>query len=80
MRRPRAAAEACRAVGREVWLKPFDVSDRSEAKTALEAMLEELGGPHSGGCQRRITRDGLFAMMADDQWDEVLAVGLGGFW
>lgn len=75
-----AAAEACRAVGREVWLKPFDVSDRNEAKTALEAMLEELGSPDAVVVNAGITRDGLFAMMADDQWDEVLAVGLGGFY
>src|SRR5580704_13181829 len=69
-----------RACGRQAWLLPFDVSDRSAARDALEGMLVRQGTPYGVVVNAGITRDGLFGMLGDADWDEVIATGLGGFY
>ena len=73
-------AEEVRACGRQAWLLPFDVSDRSAARDALEGMLGRQGTPYGVVVNAGITRDGLFGMLGDADWDEVIATGLGGFY
>jgi 3-oxoacyl-[acyl-carrier protein] reductase len=78
-----AAAEGVaaqvRAAGRQAWLLPFDVSEREAARTTLERMLEERGTPYAVIVNAGITRDGLFGMLGDEDWDQVIATSLGGF-
>ncbi|MBA3707983.1 MAG: 3-oxoacyl-ACP reductase FabG [Planctomycetes bacterium] len=79
-----AAAETVaaqvRAHGRQAWLEPFDVTDRVAAKTVIERMLAERGSPDVVIVNAGITRDGLLAWMADEEWDAVLHTSLGGFY
>ena len=72
-------AEEIRACGRQAWLLPFDVSDRVTARTALENLLNERGTPFAVVINAGITRDGLFGMLGDDDWDDVINTSLGGF-
>jgi 3-oxoacyl-[acyl-carrier protein] reductase len=75
-----AVAAGIRAAGRQAWLAPYDVTDRAAAKAAIEAMLAERGAPGAVIVNAGITRDGLLGMMADEEWDAVIATGLGGFY
>ncbi len=74
-----AVAEQIRALGRQAWFLPFDVSDRSTARTALEGLLSERGTPYAVVVNAGITRDGLFGMLGDEDWDDVINTSLGGF-
>jgi 3-oxoacyl-[acyl-carrier protein] reductase len=82
----RAKAEAAetvatgiRAAGRQAWLLPFDVADRTAARAGLERMVEERGVPFGVVVNAGITRDGLLGMMSDEDWDAVIDTDLGGF-
>ena len=71
-------ADEVRALGRECRLLGFDVSDPAAVKAALEPLLDReplWGLVHNAG----ITRDGLMAMMSEEDWRRVLAVHLDGF-
>ncbi|MGB0918302.1 MAG: SDR family NAD(P)-dependent oxidoreductase, partial [Flavobacteriales bacterium] len=59
----------------------FNVADRDSASKALDAWMEanpdkqvQIIVNNAG-----ITKDGLFMVMSDEQWDDVLGVSLGGF-
>jgi 3-oxoacyl-[acyl-carrier protein] reductase len=75
-----AVAEQVRSLGRQAWLLPFDVADRVAARTAIEGLLERQGAPYAVVVNAGITRDGLFGMLGDADWDEVINTGLGGFY
>jgi len=77
-----AAAEGVaadiQALGRCCRLLKFDVADPAAVNEALEPLLVDetpFDLVHNAG----ITRDGLMAMMSDDDWQRVLAVHLNGF-
>ena len=74
-----AVAEGIRALGRQAWFLPFDVTDRVTARSALEGLLEERGAPYAVVVNAGITRDGLFGMLGDEDWDDVINTSLGGF-
>ena len=75
-----AVAKLVRAAGRTATLLPADVTDRAGMATALAALLETQGAPHAVILNAGITRDTLLGLMGDDDWDAVLATGLGGFY
>ena len=75
-----AVAVAVRAAGRQAVLDPYDVTDRAAAKAALERLLESRGVPSAVVVNAGITRDGLLAFITDEEWDEVINTGLGGFY
>jgi len=59
----------------------FNVADRDATAAALEQWLEVNNGEHISVIVNNagITRDGLFMVMSDQDWDEVMAVSLNGF-
>lgn len=57
----------------------FDVADREQAQQALEAKVEADGPYYGIVCNAGITRDGAFPALSGEDWDEVMAVGLDGF-
>ena len=59
---------------------PFDVADRSAARQAIEAHVEAKGVPYGVVVNAGITKDGLMAMLSDEEWDAVIDTGLHGFW
>jgi len=75
-----AVADHVRSLGRQAWALPFDVGDRLAARSAIEGLLERQGPPYGVIVNAGITRDGLFGMLGDDDWDQVIATGLGGFY
>jgi len=54
------------------------VEDHLEVQSTLEKVQSELGDVHGLVNNAGITRDGLLARMAQEAWDEVLAVNLTG--
>ena len=77
-----AAETLCReieAMGRKATPVGFNVRDGNAVKAALEPLIEQQGVPHAVVCNAGITRDGLLAMMTDDDWQSVIETNLGGF-
>lgn len=64
--------------GRADWIA-FDVADRDGALNALSAKVEKDGPFYGVVSNAGITRDGAFPALSPEDWDEVLAVGLDGF-
>ncbi|TMA47357.1 MAG: SDR family NAD(P)-dependent oxidoreductase [Deltaproteobacteria bacterium] len=50
-----------------------------QRSAALAPLIAELGAPHALVSNAGVTRDGLFALMPQKHWDEVVATRLGGF-
>ncbi|UCG47396.1 MAG: 3-oxoacyl-ACP reductase FabG [Phycisphaerales bacterium] len=67
-----------RDLGRECTLLPFDVSDESAVKEALDAPLKEQT-PYILVNNSGINRDGLLFWMPPENWKDVLNVSLDGF-
>ena len=74
-----AVADAIQTAGGEADWIAFDVSDRSEAGRLLEAKVAADGPYHCIVCNAGITRDGAFPALSGEDWDQVLGVGLDGF-
>jgi 3-oxoacyl-[acyl-carrier protein] reductase len=77
-----AALAVCAAItaagGSADWLA-FDVADRAETERLLEAQVAARGPYYGIVCNAGITRDGAFPALSGEDWDQVLGVGLGGF-
>lgn len=61
-------------------LLQFDISNRSQAKEALEQYLSEYGAPYGVVCNAGVTADNAFPVMLADEWDSVLDTNLGSFY
>ncbi len=72
-------AARVRDLGRDCTLLPFDVSDESAAKGALENILRERC-PYILVNNSGVNRDGLLFWMSREDWRDVLNVSLDGFY
>jgi 3-oxoacyl-[acyl-carrier protein] reductase len=77
LRETLAAASALGASARAIH---FDVQDRTAAATALAADVAEHGAYYGVVCNAGIARDGTFAGMNGEDWDQVLGTNLNGFY
>jgi 3-oxoacyl-[acyl-carrier protein] reductase len=68
-----------RALGRVCHTAAFDVSDAAATSAALTPLLAETGVPDALVSNAGVARDGLFALMPQQDWDAVVATSLGGF-
>lgn len=75
----RAVCEAISTSGGSADWIAFDVADREQARRELEAKVASDGPFYGVVCNAGITRDGAFPALSEDDWDQVLAVGLDGF-
>ena len=66
-------------IGRECILLPFDVSDESAAKNALDPLIKDKC-PYILVNNSGIIRDTLFFWMSRENWKDVLNVTLDGFY
>ncbi len=73
-------AEQISALGRQVQILQFDVSDRAQSRAALEADIEIHGAYYGVVCNAGLTRDGAFPALSEDDWDQVLRTNLDGFY
>lgn len=76
----RKALEALRAVNPAAEALYFDVTDRAAAREATEAWVAAHGAPWGVVFCAGITRDGPLAGMPPEDWDDVIATDLGGFY
>jgi 3-oxoacyl-[acyl-carrier protein] reductase len=74
-----AVAAEVRALGRVCHTAAFDVADAAATAGALRPLLAETGTPDALVSNAGITRDALFALMPQKDWDDVIATSLGGF-
>ncbi len=58
----------------------LDVSDREQVRSVLGPLLEQAGGVDALVNNAGIAKDNLFAWLTDEEWDQVLATNLGGFY
>jgi 3-oxoacyl-[acyl-carrier protein] reductase len=58
----------------------FDVTNRAETKSNLEAHIKEHGAFYGVVLAFGIAKDGPFPGLSDDDWDHVLRVDLDGFY
>jgi 3-oxoacyl-[acyl-carrier protein] reductase len=75
----RAVCEDIAAAGGQADTLTFDVTDRAATQQALEAKVAADGPFYGVVCNAGITRDGAFPALSGEDWDQVLAVGLDGF-
>jgi len=80
----REAAEEVAALvgerGRTAHLAQFDVGAGAAAEEAVTALVKDHGCPDALVNNAGITRDGLFAMLGRESWEQVIATNLGGFY
>ena len=74
----RSVSEAVREQGGACRLLPFDVRSAREAEDVLSPLLE-ADIPYAVIHNAGVTRDGVFALMPEEDWDLVMSVSLGGF-
>lgn len=58
----------------------FNVKDREECKKILEKDIKENGVYYGVVLNAGITRDNVFPVMEDSEWEDVLNTNLGGFY
>ncbi len=83
VRRPEAAkavAEEVKSLGGTGEILKFDISDREEAKAALDSWVEANGAPYGVVLNAGIADDNAFPALEDDQWDRVIRTDLDGFY
>lgn len=73
-----AQALAAELGGGADWIA-FDVADREQTMSALEAKVAADGPYYGIVCNAGIARDGAFPALSGEDWDQVLAVGLDAF-
>ena len=68
------------ALGRQVRILQFDISDRAATRAILEDDVATAGCYYGVVCNAGIARDNAFPALSDDDWDEVLRTNLDGFY
>jgi 3-oxoacyl-[acyl-carrier protein] reductase len=58
----------------------FDVRDRAECRTAIEADIAAHGAYYGAVCSAGVTRDAAFPALTDEDWDLVIDTGIDGFY
>ncbi len=72
--------EQMRSAGGDGRLISFDIANRIECRTRLEADIAEHGVYYGVVLNAGIVRDNAFPALEDDDWDAVLDTNLGGFY
>ena len=75
-----STAAQIRSMGRQARVLMFDVSNRAEARQALEADMQDHGAYYGVVLNAGLTRDNAFPALSDDDWDQVLRTNLDGFY
>lgn len=61
-------------------LLEFDVSDRDQTRSVLEADIKEYGTYYGVVCNAGVTADGIFPMLGEKEWDDVIHTNLDSFY
>ncbi|MFZ6870872.1 3-ketoacyl-ACP reductase FabG2 [Undibacterium sp. Di27W] len=68
------------AMGRQVRVLQFDISERDQAAAMLIADIEQHGCYYGVVCNAGVARDNAFPAMSGEDWDVVLSTNLDGFY
>ena len=58
----------------------FDIADRQQCRSRLEADIEQYGAYYGVVSNAGITRDGAFPALTDEDWDRVIHTNLDSFY
>ena len=72
--------QAVKELGVESRLLCFNIADRLQCRTVLEAEIAMYGPFYGVVLNAGIARDNAFPAMLDEEWDEVLSTNLDGFY
>jgi len=78
MGRDAAAGEALETDLPGAHFSAVDVTDRDQVKRCIDDVVSRYGGIDHLVCNAGISRDALVLRLADDDWDQLLAVNLTG--
>ena len=79
----KAAEDTAKAVtdcGVQCRLLQFDVADRTVARTVIEQDIEAHGTYYGVVCNAGIAADGIFPMLGEKEWDDVIHTNLDAFY
>ncbi len=68
------------SAGGQATLLPFDVSDRAQVRSVLEADIDAHGAYYGIVLNAGIARDNAFPAMLDEEWDGVIHTNLDGLY
>lgn len=68
------------ALGKNVRILQFDISDRTQCANVLSKDIEENGVYYGIVLNAGIAKDNCFPALEENQWDDVLNTNLGGFY
>lgn len=75
-----AVATEIRGLGMESRVLQFDVANREETQTSLDADIAAHGMYYGVVCNAGIARDGAFPALSGEDWDAVLTTNLDSFY
>lgn len=75
-----AVASEIAALGSSARILQFDVADRAQTKSVLEADVEAHGAYYGVVCNAGIARDNAFPAMTGEEWDSVIHTNLDSFY
>jgi len=67
-------------IGVDSRLLGFDIADRAAARSCLEADINKHGMYYGVVCNAGITADGIFPMLGEAEWDDVMRTNLDSFY
>lgn len=73
-------SNAIKNMGGKASILKFDVSNREECKTVIEADIEKHGAYYGVICNASIAMDNPFPLISGDDWDSVIHTNLDGFY
>ena len=73
-------AEEIKAMGRNIRILQFDVSERENTKQILMQDIEKYGAYYGVVLNAGLTRDNAFPAFSDEDWDKVIHTNLDGFY
>ena len=73
-------SEEIKAMGRNVRILQFDVSERENTKQILTQDIEKYGAYYGVVLNAGLTRDNAFPAFSDEDWDKVIHTNLDGFY
>ncbi len=74
------AADLATSLGAGATALCFDVSDREQARLAIEADIDARGAYYGVVCNAGLARDGAFPALSGEDWDLVLRTNLDAFY
>jgi 3-oxoacyl-[acyl-carrier protein] reductase len=75
-----AVLEQISTLGGQARVLQFDVTDRDQTRSVLEADIDQYGAYYGVVCNAGITSDAAFPAMTGEQWDNVIHTNLDSFY